>query len=198
MKDDVKLTPELLHGIAREMGTGWRAELPDPDHDRHWTALHGPDGAEIGVGQTWPRGRIELHGSYPRPPDGISYSPPRESCKITVSADAAPARIANEIRRRLLPGYLEALAGYKRRLGEAIRYRDEQERIKEHVKVLTGGHTGHSRQGGEVYFDEGKAECYPDRVKLELRVSPDLAIAILRGVVATRRPEVAPVEDEAA
>ena len=55
------------------------------------------------VGQSWPRGRIEVGCLWPSV-NGTQFSP-RESMSITISADRPPRAIAKDIQRRLLAWY---------------------------------------------------------------------------------------------
>ena len=101
----------LVAAVGQELGD---YELVTYDTDRvDWCAgLRGPDGAELFFDTAWKRGRLSVRGSARAEEQNVRdllHGLPHGLPVITVAPDAAPARIAAEIRRRLLPEYLPAL-----------------------------------------------------------------------------------------
>lgn len=150
----------------------------------HGTAhLAGPGSAELYLHER--DGRLLIHGNY-----GPAYGwRPRDAGidRIGVAATATPDRIAREIRRRLLPGYLPAL--------EAARtaFERNEARVAAASAVLTelldlaGGrraqHTSDLEgycHGGAVYRVKVSPRDECPTVQLELRsLDVDVARAVL-------------------
>lgn len=104
---------EILRNVAEALGEGW--SVPDDIG----AVLVGPDEAHIcGWVGTYgsEKGRLELIGEFPRAEDGetkwTTWSRLGSKALISVRADRDALAIAKEIRRRLLPTYLEHLPKY--------------------------------------------------------------------------------------
>ncbi|WP_158881955.1 hypothetical protein [Amycolatopsis anabasis] len=155
--------------IAAVLGEGWSARKGV------WGGggdafLDGPNGERLHVRpgtRTVSKGRVEISGVLDN--KFTRYNEPNHV--ITVSPDKAPARIAGDIERRLLPAYQEALAENKRRKAEHENAEAEKERTlttlagilpdstrlggqPDHVG-FGGGKYGSRRIGGEVQFVRG-------------------------------------------
>lgn len=95
--------------IAPAMGADWQAApgYYSPGQD---ALLRGPDGLAVHVETITQAGsrRLVLSGAFDSAIHERAYNEGRH--EITVSSERAPARIAAEVKRRLLPDYQRALA----------------------------------------------------------------------------------------
>lgn len=121
MTDKDKLS--LVRKVALCMGPGWVPVATD----HMWAVeLHGPDGVEFvfDIAEPWRRkaGRIEIRLSVPDElRQAWNYSKDRLP-KIGVAPAKNPAKIAADIKRRLLPDALAFLATLRERKAETDAY----------------------------------------------------------------------------
>lgn len=144
------------------------------------------------------KGRLEVSGSF----NGLSSYRPyrsadREKCSITVALDKPAAAIAKDIERRLLPvygkAYLEAKAN---RDADLARRKSVMDTLTELAALIPGASVRDADKldGGpnsgrpwvttyhNPYYDIHKIEVYGDEVKIEMRVSVDLAKKLLKAI----------------
>ncbi|NLF00441.1 MAG: hypothetical protein GX601_05615 [Anaerolineales bacterium] len=114
---DQQVDAALVHAIAAELGSSWRANI-DPQH-RWGASIERPaDRARLWV--VFRDGKIEVSGSFPQGRDGYTYGP-RDPRRIGCSPSRGARAIARDIQRRFLSWYEEEYAN-------AVQRRDESER----------------------------------------------------------------------
>jgi hypothetical protein len=105
---------QLAADVAQFLGEGWGV---DPDFDANGRMLDHTDGRRLHIYTTgWPGNltrRVIISGSLPYRPG--QYIEPGSRTEITVAAERGAAVIAREITRRLMPGYIDALAKVRAR-----------------------------------------------------------------------------------
>ncbi|MFH1760317.1 MAG: hypothetical protein ABIA63_04375, partial [bacterium] len=69
----------------------------------------------------------------------LSYHTDREKTNITVAASKDPRRIAADIEKRLLPGYLRELAKARENKKSADNYAANQRSVLERIQAAVGG-----------------------------------------------------------
>lgn len=101
-----------LHALALRLSPilGW-AKSPKYAAEHAVAALEIPGGGELHLGCNWQGTKLVCHAHLPDDLNKDSYRPyypegERPTTEITLSADRADAALANDIRRRLLPGFL--------------------------------------------------------------------------------------------
>jgi|GEM_PF-2475056 len=111
--------------VADALGEGWSVDTSEAYAEHTGVYVDGPDGARLWLtlgGRNYGRDldRLSIRGQYPRPEESKGYGDgwskrfgETRTDEISVKRDRDPAAIAREIRRRLLPDYLEML-------GEAV------------------------------------------------------------------------------
>jgi hypothetical protein len=182
---------ENLEAIAGSLGEGWKA-VPNNDGCRG-AHLHGPASEDIWLSRTWAGpGRLFIKGEFPTALDGGgSYGPynARDKHSITVAGDKAPAVIARDIERRLLPEYRLDLA---KALKSQIAHMARREAIKQTSNRLMalGCKLNHNRESGdrvslfadpEVFHVDTYATVHVDStgVKFEISMDGDSAEKVL-------------------
>ncbi len=131
------MLPELMTNVAHELGAQWTTvtlpgnritlDTPDPDflvahHDTRRDRLIIEGGVDSDLAKHWPRMRGE-----------------RLRHRITLSPSTSPARIAGEIRRRLLPDYRRALTVAVATRKDARREHEEATQALAAIRRLVGG-----------------------------------------------------------
>jgi hypothetical protein len=100
----------LARAIAEALGFGWTVIRPPEDELQRWVDLQHDDDPSCGLrlSRVWnDEGRLRLAGRYPSHAgyNGLAY---RESpAEITVSAERSPQQTARDVKRCLLPTYME-------------------------------------------------------------------------------------------
>jgi hypothetical protein len=135
MSEEKKIDLEALaRAIAPHLdGESWR-HVPQPAGRDGHAVIAGPGGAEIHLGQSWPRGRVQVSGGYPRDHhnryvvDSVkSYSESLPS--ITVAATRPPQAVAADIARRFLPEYLGLLAKAQAEIDRRLAYEKKRDAL---------------------------------------------------------------------
>lgn len=103
--------------------------------------LTGSDGQEIDFRVPWNKpDRIEISGGFGNGlAQHLSYREDREKTSITVAAGKDPKRIAADIEKRLLPGYIRELKKAKERKQSADEYAANQRNVLERIQAAVGG-----------------------------------------------------------
>ncbi|HVV11595.1 hypothetical protein [Amycolatopsis sp.] len=148
----------VARGVAMDLGDGWEAQ-PGYWSNGEDARITGPNGAglHLRLVDAWKASgeRLEISGSLDRElSDRLPYNE-KSSFKITVTPDKAPARIAGDIRRRLLPDYLPTLAFARARKAEHDRAEQEKgERLDGLAANLPDAKRG-GLERGSVLFGGG-------------------------------------------
>lgn len=149
---------DKAHEIATHLGDGWVARA-DAANNGRGAYLHGPDDEELHVRagtRSQTSGRIEIVGSL-----DIRHQRHDEPHHfITVAPDKAPARVAGDIMRRLLPDYREGLTLARKRKADREQWEAKKAQM---VTILSGilpGAQKNERAPDMVVFGGGK---YRDR-----------------------------------
>lgn len=179
---------KLADAIAVSLGEGWSGS--DGRSSGH-AYLDGPDGVRLQLRTgTYQIGNDRLAISGDMPADWHDHAPsrygegPQDPGTITVAISKAPARIAGDITRRLLPGwrtYLAATAENKAR--SEARDQATQEFGDAFIAALGGRgrwlddnrHSSRRRQLTEI--DAGR---YGDAIQCRIRIGDEVAIERLQ------------------
>jgi hypothetical protein len=178
--------------IVASMPDGWTAVAPDT-HD-NGIYLAGPDNVRLQI-TYMPRylsagDRYEITGrpTHEEWQQARSYSDgkdfPNGRKSITVSADKAPAQIARDITRRLLPAYLPYLAALRERLDKHNACEIRVGKFRDQL-LSAMGNAGEARDEHEIYLrladGYGSMRVSDGSVYFQnLSVSGDLALAIAK------------------
>jgi DNA repair protein RadC len=122
---------QLADAVATELGADFIADGPDRDgkYHEHAHRVLGPDEQSLflRVGSFGrERGRLIISGGFPANAMGLS---PSAYPRIGVTRAATPARVAAEIRRRLLPTYATVLDEYRNRIQEAASHEKARDQL---------------------------------------------------------------------
>lgn len=165
--------------VATELDGKWSAR-PGYEGSRAHALLSGPNGEQVRLVRPdhgKDKGRVAIHANFP---DELrthrQYNEPRYA--ITVSAEKAPQKIAQDIARRLLPDYLVGL--YRARASKAKW--DKAEAIKtDMVASLQSILGGRVANGDTVHVDfQREAQVSGDAVTFTWRVERGQAVEFAR------------------
>lgn len=179
--NEVKALPWAV-AVAAELGEGWTAE---PGHYDDTANLVGPDGerVHVHVGGYLMEGRAEL--SWSISPELKEHSHYNEATrkKITVSAEKAPALVAGDLTRRLLPGLARLVAQLAQRRFDSDRASAERATFLEDVTKVLGGEVltyavDRCRFGNYRELPTGEVRVMSDEVEMELRLTREQARAV--------------------
>lgn len=131
------------------LGDGWTADHIDGHYTRHLIHADG-----YGVSMRWDDTRIEISGIWPRDKAGCVQIPRDEYRPgITVAYDKAPTKIAADIVKRFLPGYVEVWKLQKEKADSNDRYEATTAANVARIVAASNGHartSANSKHG--VYF----------------------------------------------
>ncbi|TNV16115.1 hypothetical protein FH968_19950 [Buttiauxella sp. B2] len=113
----------LFIKVCNFLGGGWRVDMLEMNNE-HQIKLTAPNLRRYAISARQEKGRIVLSGHLE-----YRYYPYGEAAQCTVSLDRSPAAIANDIRRKILPGSAEQIAA-------ASDYHQEQQAKKQHTMIL--------------------------------------------------------------
>lgn len=180
------------------LGVSWTLDEPKTEEYNNGAFVRsGELGLHFYVGYHT-KGRLEVSGCF----NGLhSYRPyrsaDREKCSITVSLDKSATAVAKDIERRLLPvygkAYLEAKAN---RDADLARRKHVMDTLTELAALIPGAsvrdedklddNANSSRPWVTTYhnpyYDVHKLEVYGNEVKMDLRVSVELAKKLLKAI----------------
>lgn len=124
--------------IAAALGQAWGAEPGQSPPVLVY--LNGPEGATIRLALESRSKRMIISGKYPSDPDLPFYHSTQRDAPdaITVNAERTPQALAEEIRRRLLPGYLPELKKAQEELERARSWDREKHALTTSVCSLLG------------------------------------------------------------
>lgn len=172
----------LASAVSAELGEGWSL-----DADQNWSAqVRGPASQMLSLssGSYNDLTRVVIHGVFPRDHRGeYPYMRPADKAEISVASDRGAAVIAKEIRRRLLPTYEPALAALLARQADALSDYERRLTFGTHVIEAWGrGDQAEDGKGYDVWLRHGAVRLgsYPSSVDLQLTVSPEVALVVLR------------------
>ncbi len=184
-------TAELVETARRiaEHLPGWVVVAPE-DCSCSWVQLRClADGAEFSLGRIWnDRGRLEVHGVYPRHDglDAVPYGVARPV--VRVSSTREPQAVAKDLERRFLGPFLAVLEQTRARVRELEAYERRRRALADRLIEALGGLGPSVRRSTEgddvhVYLVEGSGDFRPSDgdVTVELYgVSAEVAVAVAR------------------
>lgn len=181
----------LAPAIARALGPSWRATMR---HD-HYAELSGPEGQGVGIFASYPhaaKGRAVVRGILPtrtRRGDSLS-SNGIENPEVTVALSRGAEAIARDIARRVMPGYLVALAAMRERIASEDGFRDATEAVASKLAGICGAEytTGGRFHLPNAFASYGDVRVNSaDSVRIEGSFSAEQAEAMLRALAAVER-----------
>lgn len=143
------------------------------------TVLVGPGEARLVLSSY--NGRLIITGDFGALWDHIPYNRCREH-RITVSLDAPPQRVVSEIRRRLLPDYLEVLALAQKRKREYDQRRQAMEDLAKEIASILGSNVHVGKDVVTIYYDALTIEVAYNTVRLLGHVPADHALIMFRAL----------------
>lgn len=178
-----KLT-EIAVALADELGPGWEyAAGEEYEHRRGCTRS---DGAGIFILSHGGPGRLTVCPDYHTAAPTFAMWAKQYDCQgsITVGAKRDTAAIVKDIRRRLVPGYLEALRRMKAKQFERDHLRRQAKEAGEKIReILRGEHANYPvkedsaliryHQNSEVGCCYGEFDVGPDTTAIELHHVPN-------------------------
>jgi hypothetical protein len=182
-KELARRTHELTKLVAARLGTPWTCA--PHDEESFQGTIFGNNRAKLYLNTTHKRGRLAIYACLPseelRAAEASSTA--LRGIEITVALDAPVARIASNIQQRILPKYMPLLDEVESRIQEGRAYLEKRESARHKLLSVQGvsavRHSDtelHSSSPG-VYRVQLRSA---NRVRLELDVSTDLAVAILQ------------------
>ena len=147
-----------------------RLKLDPLYRDSHWQVGFLDDEGHGIFFNTTPKGRYIVSGYGPKGSAMLSQT-------ITVSKDRPAEKIAEDIKRRLLPGYLAAFAKYKERLDAQDKYRAEVEVVCAELAQVMGVKQSTTTLYGP--WNSSVAVERPTVVYFECRCTPEVAKKLL-------------------
>lgn len=176
----------IARALEAETNQPWGAVVDATDHALLGVPIiTGPDGARLHLRQQ--RDRLLISGGYG---EALSWCPRQRGLDaIGVAADSPPERIAREIARRLLPGYLPALATARATLARHQQQVTAAEAALAYLLTVAGGgrRSANTREieahltGGAVHRVHVRPTESGPAVQLELhRVDVETAHEVVR------------------
>lgn len=125
----------LARGIAEHLD-GFRVVVDDELGHAAW--LEHADGRRLFLRRPGTqRGRVEIRGAFPD--SDYSFEAGERLRPITVAVGRSPAAVANQISRRLLPAYGQALARVQARLAGQAADHQSRVRVAERLAAIIPG-----------------------------------------------------------
>ena len=165
--------------VAPQLGSGW-AYVVEANPRDHWAEVTGPEGRRIAFFLPWRATRLSISGEFPRCSTTYLPNPPA----IGASPHKAPATIARDIQRRLLPVYDPLLREVLERIRRAQDYERETDQMRRALQAVVGGH---QPKEGNLWLPESLGTIHvagAETVRFELRIPGALAVDFARHVVA--------------
>jgi hypothetical protein len=173
---------ELAQEIAKCLPGQWEV-LQDPNN---WSGvgIKGPKEQQLQIKEPWNnKDRLEIRGSFDYSLSAcLPYGKDREKTEITVAKSKTAEQIAHDITKRLLPAYERMLVKCKEGKARDDKYKADKEAVITSVLEAIPGATRHPHED-TVYWHKpsyGRAICSTDRVQLEISLSPDKAVELLK------------------
>jgi hypothetical protein len=188
-----RLLNQLAAGVAAALGAGWRCV--HAVHHGDGARLEHPGGRALQVVYNdWQStARLYITGEYPPgdAPPGLTRS------GITAAVSRGPAAIAQDITRRLLPGYEAELAAVREHQARQARWAAGRAATAARIGALPGAeppvegadtivlsHPGwqHASRPGPAGLWDGRAEVHDDGSEVSLHIhaiSADVALRML-------------------
>jgi len=160
---DAELTEVLKHL------PGWQL---DPRYNDHcWCAvLTDGHGRGIHVNATQAKGRLYLSGCWPTDSENRMHGPDKH-LHITVARNRPPEKIAAEIQRRFLPGYLAAYAEQAERAAKCNAARTRQQELAVELAAVLGPEVN-------ARTDGNPARIHARGISVEVHGSGDVSIEL--------------------
>lgn len=182
-------TMTMARAVAKELGEGWSVADGAIQESAY---LAGPDDAQLFIrhGGYQLQGRISIHATAA--PELLrqlaSWRSDEKLPTITVADTTAPAKIAREIQRRLLPGYWPLLATLRERKTSNDDYNNRRETLAAQLCSLIPGSSRpahlNTDQGSRVYLPHkagyGTIDVSGSGAKFELNVGPEVAVELAK------------------
>lgn len=151
---------KIARAVATALGKGWTATKGVWDNGGD-ANIAGPDGERVHLASDSysKRNRLTISGSFNGLHKFKRYNEPRH--EITVAADKAPARIAGDITRRLLPGYREGLQLALERKAKSDAADAARAAMVAELRAILGRHVYH------VYDDIVSLHGYQRQAKVQ-------------------------------
>ena len=139
----------LTQNVAKEMGEGWAYIVPEPGNEstRH-ASMSGPNGQEVYFNNSRSgKDRVYVSGTFPQG-QSLPYNETRPS--ITMDGNKPAAKMAADIKRRLLPEYQRILALVIERKMQAETFEANRKNVQAQVAMIVDG-----RLQGEMVYTGG-------------------------------------------
>jgi len=183
-----KILSTLARGVAQELGAGWAYNPSEFDtHVSHYVT--GPNHQKIGLHLVWNhKDRVSVGGvlenglhNFKRYNDNLP--------DITVAWARGPVVVANEIRRRVLPAYVEVLGrAMESKQASEQRERQTQDNCDQLAALLAAkGYCRVSKEKDFIGIDEGDIKIRHDYITITVSMDTERAKIILDAVTATRK-----------
>jgi len=186
-KEQTQIENDLACQIAEEMSGTTGTWMADIEYDRPIIRLKNSPNVSLGCRLLWNnKDRIEINGCFP---NGLSGFLPydKEKTEITVSRTKPINKIANDIKKRLLPSYLKML-----KCAEEGKKADDDYKAKrlDALQKIADACNGELRDEGSEplvhRYDpdiDAKYWSLEKNIKLKVRVSVDMAVKICRMIM---------------
>ena len=177
---------EIVSAVAPFLGD-W--QISDDKDNYRGIYLSSPDERELQFAFPWNKSdRIEIRGIFPnglnryRPYSGNEH----EKTEITVSAEKPPKRIAQDIKKRLLPPYERMFAIAQKRKQENDQYKAKRRQAMEMIKEAIGGDVHFSEYREDElygYRHPFKAKYWSgDKIEFTITLPLEKAIELLKKI----------------
>ena len=173
----IKRLNEVIAAVMPHLAGTWAADANHNMIGENDAVLH------FGTPRNKPD-RFEICGGFGNGlSQHMSYHGEREKTSITVAGNKDPKRIAADIEKRLMPGYLIELEKTKKNKQSADNYRENQKEVLTRIQAAVGdGHMpDHTKE--TLYcrgFHELTVKYYSgDDVRIEMSLPVDLTLKVI-------------------
>ena len=144
---------------------GWEYVAPHEDQrDDTWAKITNATGAALAFYLSG--GRIEITGCFPQ-----NYSPYNQKHSISVGQGKAPAAIAVDIKRRLLPTYLPAIFEALQRKALDVMVRAKVEALAVELAGICGGKVSGQEKDHFYCYESVHIEGYARDGEVDLKIN---------------------------
>lgn len=154
------IASRIAEELSKATNTQWT--LSAALEDENWRAeIQGPGEHRLFLSNTWAgNGRLYISGSFP---NGAALPYNTERPSITVAENKDANKIAADIKRRLLPAYVELLTTVLINDSRAKAFEASRASLAEEVAKVVGG-----RVQGQMVYSKGwdLQVCSPDSIRI--------------------------------